>query len=147
LTGSIKGRNNLYNHLESAIKNAESSIIIMTSAAGLVRKSEALRPALEKAAKKGVKIKIAAPISNEQATKAAKEFSAIAEVRNITDKGRFCLIDGKELLFMLNEDDKVHPSYDTGVWVNTKLFASAVENFFNASWSRMKPTDKFNKAA
>ena len=145
LSGSIKGRNNLYNHLESMIKNAESSVSIMTTAAGLIRKAETLKFALEKAKKKGVKIKIAAPL-NKQTEKAAKELARYAEIRNAEERARFCVIDGKEIMFMLLDDDKVHPSYDSGVWINTKFFAATLENFFENCWSRMKPADKYLKA-
>ena len=146
LSGSLKGRNNLYNHMESAIKNAEKTIILMTTAQGLLRKSEMLKNALQKAKKKGVKIKIAAPINKETAN-AAKELSKIAEIKNTQEKARFCLIDGAEVIFMLLDDAQVHPNYDAGVWVNTKLFASTIQNFFDSAWSKMKPVDKFIKAA
>ena len=146
LSGSLKGRNNLYNHLESAVKGAESSIIIMTTAQGFLRKAEILKGAFEKAKKKGVKIRIAAPINKETA-RVAKELSKIAEIRNTSEKARFCLIDGKSVIFMLLDDENVHPSYDAGVWVNTQLFTSTVETFFDSAWSKMKPVDKFIKAA
>ena len=39
LSGSLRGRHNLYNHLEMAMKNAEKSVTIMTTTQGLLRKS------------------------------------------------------------------------------------------------------------
>jgi len=30
---------------------------------------------------------------------------------------RFVVVDGKELMFMVMNDEAVHPSYDIGVWV------------------------------
>ena len=39
---------------------------------------------------------------------------------------------------MLLDDDKVHPTYDTGIWVNTPFFASTVNNMFDQSWKAMK---------
>jgi sugar-specific transcriptional regulator TrmB len=146
LSGSLKGRTNLYSHIESSIKNAKESVIIMTTEQGLIRKADLLKSVFEKAKKKGVKIRVAAPLSEKNA-EAAKELSKFAEIKDSNEKSRFCLIDGKEVIFMLIDDETVHPSYDAGIWVTTKLFASTIQNFFDASWSKMKPVDKFIKAA
>ena len=54
LSGSVKGRQNVYNHLDMMIREAEKTITIVTTSAGLNRKLEALLPSLEKAKKRGV---------------------------------------------------------------------------------------------
>jgi sugar-specific transcriptional regulator TrmB len=146
LSGCLKGRTNLYNHIESMVKGAEETITIMTTSQGLIRKAETMKAAFERAKKKGVRIRIAAPLTRDT-EKAVKELSRFAEIKNTDSKSRFCVIDGKHVAFMLLDDDKVHPTYDAGVWVNTKLFASTLENFFEQCWSKMKPSDKFLKAA
>ena len=135
LSGAIRGRHNLYTHLELMVKNAQKSVTIMTTSKGLIRKIEALKPELEKLKKKGVNIRIASQITKETAD-LAKELSKIADVRHI-DKinARFAIIDGKELLFMVLDDETVHPTYDVGVWVNTPYFAGALENMFDAAWN------------
>jgi HTH-type transcriptional regulator, sugar sensing transcriptional regulator len=138
LSGSIKGRQNLYNHLDMLIRGAENSITFVTTGDGLNRKVEVLMPSLEKAKKRGVKIRIAAPI-NESNKKVAKELQKIAEVKNSQElKGRFMIIDGKELMFMVLDDDKTHPSYDIGIWINTEFFAKALEDLFNIAWNSFK---------
>src|SRR3972149_3574049 len=43
LTGALRGRSSLYNHLEFMIKNAKKSVTIMTTSQGLSRKAEAFR--------------------------------------------------------------------------------------------------------
>ncbi len=142
LSGSLKGRSNLYNHLDMLLRGASKSVVIMTSEEGLNRKVESLKPSLEKLKKKGVKIRIAAPITKKN-YKVAKGLGKIAEVRS-TDKiqSRFALADGKELLFMVLSDDEVHPTYDVGVWVNTPFFSSTLEQMFDMSWKEMKPLSK-----
>jgi len=137
LSGSLKGRHNLYNHLESMIKNAEKSVTIMTTTQGLIRKVEGLKPVFEKLKKRGVKIRIAAPITKE-CSSAIKEISNIAEIKNTDSKARFVVVDGKQLVFMVMDDNEVHPTYDVGIWVNTPFFASAVENLFDNAWKGMK---------
>ena len=137
LSGSLKGRQNLYNHLDMMIREAEKTITIVTTAEGLNRKLEALLPSLEKCKKRGVKIKIAAPIDKNN-IKVAKDFKAVAEVRNLDKmKARFVVIDSNQLMFMLLDDEKFHPNYDIGVWINTEFFAQALEQLFELAWNEM----------
>ncbi|MBW3004588.1 hypothetical protein KY310_02045 [Candidatus Woesearchaeota archaeon] len=136
LTGAVKGSTNLYSHLSSAIRNAETSVSILTTEAGLSRKSSVLKNALNKAKSKGVKIRIAAPLtkSNNAAQKALSAFGQVKKVDAV--KARFCIIDGKSVVIMAMDDDKTHKNYDFGVWVNTEFFAKAFDNIFNMLWNK-----------
>ncbi len=139
LSGSLRGRQNLYNHLDMMVREAEKTITIVTTSEGLNRKLEALMLSLEKCKKRGVKIKIAAPI-NSNNLKVAKELKKVAEVRNMQKMtARFMIIDSSQLMFMLLDDEKFHPNYDVGVWINTEFFASALEQLFELAWKEMKP--------
>ncbi len=142
LSGAIRGRHNLYTHLETMIKDAEKSVSIMTTAKGLARKIDALKPEMEKLSKKNVKIRIAAPLTKES-LQVLKELGKIAEVRNV-DKlsARFCIVDNKQLMFMVRDDNDIHPSYDIGVWIHTPFFASALSGLFDLAWKEMEPADK-----
>ncbi|MFH1331843.1 MAG: helix-turn-helix domain-containing protein [archaeon] len=142
LSGAIRGRHNIYTHLELMIKNAKKNVTIVTTSKGLLRKIDALKPELERVAKKGVKIKIAAPINKETA-KVVKNLGKIAEVKHL-DKlnARFVVVDDKELMFMVMHDDEVHPTYDIGIWINTPYFASALNNMFDQSWQALEAADK-----
>lgn len=142
LSGAIRGRHNLYTHLELMIKGAQKSVVLMTTQKGFLRKVEALKPELEKLNKKGVKVRIAAPITKESIA-AVQDISKVAEIKHISDiNARFCIIDGKELLFMVLDDKEVHPTYDVGVWVNTPFFAGALEGMFDLTWKNLEPADK-----
>jgi len=136
LSGAVKGRDNLYDQINAMIKEAEETIIIATTEEGLKRKSEYLLRTLRKAKDRGVKIMIAAPIKKD--TEAIKEIRKIAEIKDLNLKARFCIVDNNNLMFMLAHDSDIHPSYDVGVWVNTELFASALTQLFNMSWSTVK---------
>ena len=145
MSGSLRGRQNLYNHLDMMIREAQKSITIVTTADGLNRKLEVLMPSLEKAKKKGIKVRIAAPVT-PQNLKVAKDFSKVAEIKSSDNmKARFMIVDGEQLLFMLLDDDKVHPSYDLGVWINTEFFAPALEQLFELAWTDMTPISKIGK--
>jgi len=138
LSGALKGRQNIYNHLDMLVREAENTITLVTTADGLNRKLEVLLPSLEKAKKRGVKIKIAAPITSEN-KKVAKEFSKVAEVRDVDGlKARFMIVDSEQIMFMLLNDEEIHPTYDLGVWINTKFFAQALEQLFDIAWKGFK---------
>ena len=138
LSGSLKGRQNLYNHLDMLIREAEKTVTIVTTSEGLNRKMEALMPSLEKVKKRGVTIRIAAPIDKNNID-VAKELQSVAEVRNLEGiKARFTIVDSNQLMFMLLDDEKFHPNYDVGVWINTEFFAQALEQMFELAWSKMQ---------
>jgi sugar-specific transcriptional regulator TrmB len=138
LSGSLRGRQNLYNQLDMMIRGAEKTVTIVTTAEGLNRKMESLLPSLEKCKKRGVAVRIAAPIDNNN-LKIAKDFKKVAEIRNLEEiKARFAIIDSNQLMFMLLDDEKFHPNYDVGIWINTEFFAQALEQLFELAWKEMK---------
>ncbi|MFB6246331.1 MAG: TrmB family transcriptional regulator [Candidatus Pacearchaeota archaeon] len=138
LSGSLRGRQNLHNHLDMMVRSAEKSITIVTTEEGINRKMEALYPSLEKCKKRGVKIRIAAPI-NKNNKDVAKQLTKVADVRDLKDiQARFVVIDSTELMFMLLDDKKFHPNYDIGVWINTEFFANALETMFDMMWKNLK---------
>jgi len=142
LSGSLKGRQNVYNHLDMMIKNAKKSAVIVTTAEGLNRKLEALKPTLEKASKRGVDIKIAAPITKDN-IKVAKELSKYADIRSLDkNHGRMTIVDDEQMMFMLLDDKQVHPNYDTGVWLSSGFFANSLKQLINTSWNNFTPLSK-----
>ena len=138
LSGSLRGRHNLYNHLELTIRNAEEYVTIMTTSQGFMRKIEGLKPTFEKIKKRGVKIRIAAPLTKETKN-ALNDIKGVADVRHTDARGRFCIVDGKEMVFMVLDDQEVHPTYDIGIWINTPFFASSMNQLFDVAWKALKP--------
>ncbi len=142
LSGSLRGRQNMYNHLDMMFRAAENTITLVTTEEGLNRKIEALLPSLEKAKKRGVSIRIAAPITNNN-IKVARDLSKVADVRSIEGlKARFTIVDSEQLMFMLLDDSTVHPNYDVAVWISTEFFAQAMEQMFELAWKEFTPLGK-----
>ncbi len=144
LSGSLRGRHNLYNHLELTIRNAEDSVVIMTTTKGLMRKIEGLKSTFQKIKKRGVKIRIAAPITKET-KETVEDIGEVSEIRHTDSKARFTVVDGKEIIFMVTDDSEIHPTYDIGIWVNTPFFANAMSELFDLAWKGMKPAEKVLK--
>jgi len=146
LSGALRGRHNIYTHMETMIKNAKKSVYLMTSSKGLIRKSEALKSTMQALAKKGVDIRIAAPLDKDS-LEVAKEFGEFAKVKAVEKMdARFCIVDEQELIFMVMDDKDVHPTYDVGIWVNTPYFSGAMSNMFNMAWKNMKDVSVASKS-
>ena len=138
LTGAIKGRNNLYNHLESQIRNAKKTVTILTTEQGLHRKVDYLKGALKKAKSRGVTIRIAAPLT-ASSKDMIESLRGIAQVKRIDSiQARFVVCDSRESTFMLLHDKNTHPTYDVGVWVHTPYFSTALDGMFDSVWKEGK---------
>lgn len=136
LSGCLRGRHNLYNHLDLLIKEAKKSVNIMTTEKGFLRKIDGLRPTLEKARKRGVKIRVAAPLTKEN-KKVVENIKNLVEVKHSTKvNSRFVTIDGNDVVFMVLNDKEVHPSYDLGIWVKTPYFTKAMDGLFDHVWGK-----------
>ncbi len=136
LSGVLKGRKAITDHLKNMITGAKDSVTIVTTNQGFARKTNVLKSALKKAGDKGVKIKIAAPVDPK---KLPADVKKLADIRKLTgQKARFVIADGNQMLFMVSNDEEVHESYDMGIWVNAPFFAKAMDEMFNASWTKLK---------
>ena len=102
------------------LMKAEKHILISTTQKELINLMERFKPIFTKIKNKNIKIKILTQI-NTQTKKHVDEIKQFAEVRNTDTKARFCIVDGKEIIFMVLDDNEVHPTYDVGIWVNTAL--------------------------
>ena len=138
LSGAIRGRENLYDQLEAVIRSAEESVTLVTTPEGITRKLRMLKRSFKKMVDRNLTIHIA--LNNpEKAMPALKELSKFAEIRTNDSRSRFCIVDRKQIVFMVLNDLDVHPSYDVGIWVNTPYFANALEGLFELAWKKMKP--------
>ena len=131
-SGALKGRHNIYDQLSMLIKNSKKSIELVTSEDGILRKIRTLKPLLEKAMMRGVKIRIIIP--RGEIDELSSE-TGLLEVKNDPSiYARFMIVDGNQIVFMLADDKKIHPSYDMGFWINSDFFCGALSKMFNQSW-------------
>ncbi|MCC7575083.1 hypothetical protein KO361_05830 [Candidatus Woesearchaeota archaeon] len=133
ITGALKGRDNLHNQLIMMIKEAEKSVVLVTSEEGLKRKADFLLKHFRKAKDRGVEIKISAPI--KKTTADIEELKKISEIKDLGLAGRFCIVDNSSMMFMMASDDDVHPTYDVGIWLNTPFFSKTLTQLFDLSWN------------
>jgi HTH-type transcriptional regulator, sugar sensing transcriptional regulator len=136
MSGTIKGRKNLYSRLDYAAKQAESEIIISTTSEGLKRKGDFFRNTFRKAKNRGVKIKILAPMDS---VPVSGEFSSLADIRYSPIEGRYWVIDGKQVFFMLSKEAQT-PANDSAIWVTSPFFVASFKSLFDQAWNCLKPS-------
>ncbi len=131
LSGSFRGRNEVYNHLAALFANAEKSVHIVTTPEGAVRKLALLKNKFKKMLTKGVKITVYTTLSDE-VKQAAKDFKGLTLKALTSIDSRFVLVDSKDVVFMVSDDKNIHESYDTGIWVNTPYFVHSLETMLKS---------------
>lgn len=136
MTGTLKGSHMISRQFQSIVKEAQKRIDIMTTEKGFDDLYAKHFRVLKKLAKKGVKIKIVAPLKDKAVTKA---FSDIAELKNLNSpRGRIAVIDGEHLLLSLT-DDKVHESQDLALWAHSEhAVQSMAAPLFSQFWKSEK---------
>ena len=140
-SGIFKGRKNVQHHVDKKIKSAKKQVLVHTTETGLIHERESMMNAFRKAKNNGARVLIAAPITDQNA-KAAMDLGKHAEVRAAGSQGRFYVVDGEEIIFMLTNDTDVHQTYDSAVWVKSKFFAGSMKRLFMGSWTGMKKVQK-----
>jgi sugar-specific transcriptional regulator TrmB len=132
ISGSLSGRRNLYNHLETMLKKAKTSVEIVTSGNRFDEKVKNLKGIFDNLAKKRIRTRVA--LNSDKGLKNSPDLNKGIEIRKSDTNIRFCLVDGKEVLFMLFDGDEIHPDYDVGIWVVNPNLAKNMEVLFDNMW-------------
>jgi len=125
----IKGRENIYNHIENSIKKAEKSITIITTEEGAKRKYNLFKKTIEKLKDKSIKITFATNL-NKNLINDLKTIST--KLLHLDKPGRAVIIDGKEITLIITEE-QVHPSYETAIWINSEFLSKSFEELIEKS--------------
>ncbi len=126
LSDFIVGRANIYQFLKQMVSKAKESVLIVTTETGFKRKIKLLSKILRKLKRNKVKIKIFAPIRE----KLDERIINLADIRNRDINARLVIVDNRELLFMITEDNLPNED-DSAVWIDSGFFVKAVRNLFS----------------
>ncbi len=144
LVGMVRGKFIIDNHEEYLIRTAQNSIDIMVSSQGLKDIYKKYYPVLREAYEKGVKIRIIAPITqeNQQIYEALSEIAEIKDANKLKDNlpyTRLTIKDAEEALLHLTHDEKSHPVSQSSLWTSSPHF---VKNFtsktFDLIWNMIE---------
>lgn len=139
LTGSLKGRHNMHQQMGTMFKGAKKKISIVTTARGLADLHAKHGDTLKKAAGKGVKVRIAAPI-NKETSRVATALKGFADVKKLDKdiKGRFAVVDDAHVVVALTDDKSVHPTQDLALWTQSEHVAAGILGpMFDSMWKKM----------
>ena len=114
--------------------NAEQEVLIATTESGIIRKLESMKNTIKKAHANKINIRIAAPLKTDRGRKAAEELKEYAQIKDVDLNSRFVVVDGKHIMFMVNDDKGSNEVSDVGIWVNTPFFAQTLKALFENVW-------------
>jgi sugar-specific transcriptional regulator TrmB len=136
----IDGRKDIIRKLTEILHEATKTINYVTSAWGLVRVYKAHSEALEEAKKRGVTVRLVAPISSENAV-VAKEFAEIVELREIDRpfSPGFVSVDARQLVVIESKPDdlKTDRGFDVAIWTTHELIVRAHNELFERMWNTL----------
>jgi HTH-type transcriptional regulator, sugar sensing transcriptional regulator len=135
LSGIVKGRNNIYNQINNMIKNSTKTVTLSASLNDLNNFNQ-FKNELLKANKRGVNIKMVAPKTD---MKFLNSFiKNLGELKNQPNEfSRFIITDNSNLLFLMANDEEIHPKHDLGLWLKSPSFATSMNVMFNHMWERL----------
>jgi sugar-specific transcriptional regulator TrmB len=134
----INGRSNVNNKIEELIKKSKESINIVTSENGFKR-LVLFRDSLKTANKRGVKIKVNAPLTAEN-----KQDAKDLEFCNLSSIGgahnHFFSVDNSECLVVdpISDDESLVQGRDIGMWIMSSSFTKFMDDMVH---SQINPTE------
>jgi len=155
MSGSLKGSHQVNQHMGTMMKDAEESIKIMTSEAGVQDIVDNHADTLEGAKEQGISVKVLAPITEEN-EEAFSQLSQFAEVRHLggleekldeieAPEGEFSIIDNESLTMSMTHDE-VHETQDTAFWSKSQHLADSVlDPMFDTMWHQSSEPDQAPK--
>jgi len=130
ISGAIKGKSTIYNHIKELLESAEKEVIICTSIIELQTKSRFFSLILDKLSENKIKTKIALSGDEKELKKINTKFKIKAKQLNID--ARFFIADNNRILFIISKGNS--PEEDIAIWLNTPFFTSALGFMFEQAF-------------
>ena len=126
LSGSIKGKSIIYNHIREILENAKKQVVICTSTNEILNKSRVFSLLFERLRKANIDIKIALNGNEKDIKKINQKFRLRAKKTEIDAK--FYIADEEQVLFILSKG--VAPEDEIAIWLSTPFFTTALVALF-----------------
>lgn len=127
LSGAIKGKTTIYNHMREILENARKEVIICTSYKDFSDKIRLFGGLLVRLKKNGIAYRIA--LSGNEAEIKKLSLRIKEKIKPIAMNTKFFIVDGEQVLFMLSDANSSED--ETAIWLNTPFFANALVFLFN----------------
>lgn len=126
ISGAIKGKSTIYNHIKELLESAKKDVIICTSVGELQSKSRFFTLVFDKLNKAKVKVKLALSGDEKELKKLNSKYKLKAKHLGIDT--RFFIADNNQVLFVISKGSS--PDEDIAVWLNTPFFVNALSFMF-----------------
>jgi sugar-specific transcriptional regulator TrmB len=136
----LRGRNNIYNAIDRLVDESKEKVLAATTEKGIVRKLFRHKDKLSVAAKRGVDVRLLAPItkSNAEVVRDSVEDFILQHGNSVS--ARFVLSDDKKGVIILHGDeDGGNQHMETGLLINSPYFIRALGHFFEHKWATTMP--------
>lgn len=139
----LRGRDNIYKAIDKLLEESKSKVVAATTEKGIVRKLFRHKDKIADACKRGVDVRLLAPItkSNAELVRDAVENFVIQHGEAIS--ARFVLCDDSKGVIMLHsDDDGVGQHNETGLLISSPYFIKALTHLFEHKWAKTTPMNK-----
>jgi len=133
VSGAIKGKSNIFNHLKELMDSAKKEVIICTSTNEINDKSRVFSSLLSNLNKKKINVKIALSGEDSEIKRINNKFKVNA--RKLDVNSRFYIVDKEQILFMLSQNAQKDDD-DLGVWIKSGFFVNSMSFLFEKSWNQ-----------
>lgn len=129
ISGAVKGRLTIYNHIKELLENAKKEVIICTSTSEVQSKSRFFSSLFDRLKRANITMKIALSGDERDVKKICNKFKIKAASINIDAK--FFIADNDQVLFLISKGTT--PDEEIAVWLNTPFFSQALSFLFNSA--------------
>jgi sugar-specific transcriptional regulator TrmB len=139
----LRGRDNIYNAIDKLVEESKHKVLAATTEKGIIRKLFRHNDKLKAAVKRGVDVRLLAPItkSNAEVVRDAVEDFMLQHGNAIS--ARFVLSDDKKGVIILHGDEEgVSQHSETGLLINSPYFIKALGHFFEHKWAKTLSLEK-----
>jgi len=126
ISGAIKGKSTIYNHIKELLESAKKEVTICTSVDEVQHKSRFFSLIFDRLKNAGIKMKIAMSGNEKDVKRLNNKFKIKSKILNID--ANFYIADGEQILFLISNGDS--PEEDIAIWLNTPFFSSALSFMF-----------------
>jgi sugar-specific transcriptional regulator TrmB len=127
ISGAIKGKSTIYNHLKDLLENAKKEVIICTSADEIQSKSRFFSSIFERLKNADIKLRVTLSGQEKEIKKINSKFKIKAKQLEIDS--RFYVADREQVLFVISKGES--PEEEIAIWLNTPFFTSALAFMFD----------------
>lgn len=132
LSGALKGKSTIYNHIKEILENAKKEAIICTSAKEFSEKQRFFSNTIDKLLKNKINVKVALSGPESEIKKLSTKLKI--KIKPINLSAKFFLVDKEQILFLLSEAGLAEEQI--AIWLNTEFFTSAFAYLFDQVWGR-----------